>query len=232
MSEKTLPRSPLLSTKAEDFETPLAIEMRRLYTKLRPVLHDNGYKVLMVTSAERGEGKSTTSSNLAVTIAHHKRTRTVLVDADLRRPSIHRLFQMPREPGLSDLLRGHCSLEQALRPTPHSHLQVIPSGTMVEHPGALFETRLLSDTIALLRQRFEILIFDAPPVLPVADTTLLAGEMDGVLMVILGGLTPREVAQRAKQVLLDSNANLLGVVLNNATEVLPYYYEYSYYGYE
>jgi len=232
MSGKSPRKSPLLSTRAEDFETPLAIEMRRLYTKLRPALHDQGHKVLMVTSAERGEGKSTTSAHLAVTIAHHKRTRTLLIDADLRRPTIHRLFEMPREPGLSDLLRGHCSVEQALRPTPHSHLQVIPSGSPVEHPGLLFETRLLSDTVTLLRQRFEMLIFDAPPILPVADATMLAGEMDGVLMVILGGLTPREVAQRAKEILIDSNANLLGVVLNNATEVLPYYYEYSYYGYE
>jgi len=232
VTEKNIRTSPLLSTRAEDFETPLAVEMRRLYTKLRPMIHDNGYKVLMVTSAERGEGKSTTSSNLAVTIAHHKRTRTLLIDADLRRPSIHRLFEMPREPGLSDILRGRCSLEQALHPTPHTHLQVIPSGSALDHPGSLFESRLLSNTIDLLRQRFEMLIFDSPPVLPVADATLLAEEMDGVIMVVLGGLTPREVAQRGKEVLIDSNANLLGVVLNNATEVLPYYYEYSYYGYE
>ena len=109
---------------------------------------------------------------------------------------------------------------------------MIPSGSALDHPGSLFESRLLSNTIDLLRQRFEMLIFDSPPVLPVADATLLAEEMDGVIMVVLGGLTPREVAQRGKEVLIDSNANLLGVVLNNATEVLPYYYEYSYYGYE
>jgi capsular exopolysaccharide synthesis family protein len=153
-----------------------------------------------------------------------------LVDADLRRPTVHKLFEMPREPGLSDILQGNCSIDQALRPTPHSFLQVIPSGYREEHPGGLFEKQRLSDTIEHLRKRFEIVIFDAPPVLPVADTTILAGEMDGILMVIMGGLTPREVVQRARDILDDSNARILGVVLNNASRVLPYYYEYSYYG--
>ena len=109
---------------------------------------------------------------------------------------------------------------------------MIPSGSREEHPGGLFEKQHLSDTIEHLRKRFEIIIFDAPPVLPVADTTILAGEMDGVLMVIMGGLTPREVVQRARDILEDSNARILGVVLNNASRVLPYYYEYSYYGEE
>lgn len=226
------PQSALLSTDPKDFETPLAVEMRRLYTKLRPPLKELSAQVLMLTSAERGEGKSTTSANLAVTVARHRRTKTVLVDADLRRPTIHKLFEMPREPGLSDILEGKCTIEQALRPTPHSFLQVIPSGSREEHPGGLFERQRLSDTIEHLRKRFEIVIFDAPPVLPVADTTILAGEMDGVLMVIMGGLTPREVVRRAREILEDSNARLLGVVLNNASRVLPYYYEYSYYGEE
>lgn len=232
MSEKTLRRTPLLSSNDEDFETPLAVEMRRLYTKLRPRLKEEGSKCILVTSAERGEGKSTTSSNLAVTIARHRRTRTVLVDGDLRRSSQHKLFEMAREPGFSDLLQGSVELEQALRPTPHPHLKVIPAGTRVDHPGTLFERRSLVDIVRALRERFDIVIFDAPPVLPVADATLLAGEMDGVLLVVMGGLTPREVALRAREVLVDAGAPLLGVVLNNAGEVLPYYYEYSYYGYE
>ena len=232
MSEKIMQSTSLLSSKDEDFETPLAVEMRRLYTKLRPRLQANDSKVLMVTSAERGEGKSTTSSNLAVTIARHRRTRTVLVDGDLRRSNLHKLFEMPREPGVSDLLQGSVKLEQALRPTPHPHLKVLPAGTKVDHPGTLFERRALVDLVEGLRERFDMIIFDAPPVLPVADATMLGAEVDAVLMVVMGGLTPREVALRAREVLVDAGAPLMGVVLNNAAEVLPYYYEYSYYGYE
>lgn len=232
MGERVPTKPPILSNDPEDFETPLAVEMRRLYTKLRPRLNKEDLRILMVTSAERGEGKSTTSSNLAVTIARHKRTPTLLVDADLRRPTLHKLLDIPRARGLSDLLMGKCDLDAALRDTVHENLKVMTCGTRVKSPGSLFETRNLTQLVGELRSRFGMVIFDVPPVLPVADSTLLAQEVDAVLMVVMAGLTPREVVNRAKEVLVDSKANLLGIVLNNAAEVLPYYYDYSYYGYE
>lgn len=226
------PRPPILAEVPEDFESPLAIEMRRLYTKLRPRLRREDLSVLMVTSAERGEGKSTTTSNLAATIARHKRTQTILVDADLRRPTVHRILGIERDGGLSDLLAGDAQLKDVVRETKHEHLKVITCGTRHRSPAGLFETRALTRLVGQLRQNFDMILFDVPPVLPVADAQILAQEVDGVLLVVMAGLTPREVVVRAKEVLLDGRANLLGIVLNNAAEVLPYYYDYTYYGYE
>jgi capsular exopolysaccharide synthesis family protein len=217
----------LLTTTPEDFESPLAVEMRRLYTKLRPRLRRENLSVLMVTSAEHGEGKSTTSSNLAVTVARHKRTETVLIDGDLRRPVLHKMMDLPRGKGLSDLLRADAKLADVLRETPHENLRIITCGTRVQSPGGLFETRALTRLVAELRTRYEMVIFDAPPVMPVADSTLLGAEVDGVILVAMAGLTPREVILRARDVLRDGRANLLGVVLNNAANVLPSYYDYD-----
>ena len=96
----------------------------------------------------------------------------MLVDGDLRRSNLHKLFEMPREPGVADVLQGSAQLEQTLRPTPHPHLKILPAGTRVEHPGTLFERRSLVDLVRGLRERFDMIIFDAPPVLPVADATI------------------------------------------------------------
>ncbi len=228
----SLSKMPILSERPEDFESPLSVEMRRLYTKLRPVIKRDSIRSFMITSAERGEGKSTTSSNLAVAIARHRDTKTVLVDGDLRRPTLHKLMSLPRERGLSDLLEGKCSIEETLHDTVHPSLKVITCGTRVTSPGSLFDTDQLTRVIEGLESRFEMVVFDAPPVLPVADPVMLAQEVDGVIIVVMAGLTPREVVRRARDVLDDGRASLLGVVLNNAAEVLPYYYDYSYYGYE
>ncbi len=198
-----------------DQESPIATEMRRLYSNIRHGHHKSELKSFLVTSSHRGEGKSTVASHLALTVARFRGKKSLIVDADLRRPRLHDIFDVPKEPGLIECLEGKLDPLDAVKDTPVENLKVIPSGRMIPSPAHLFEGEVLS-----------------APVIPVSDPMLISSEVDGVLLVLLAGMTPRNVAQRAKDILLDADANILGVVVNNLSEVLPYYYDYRYYGYK
>ena len=117
-----------------------------------------------------------------------------------------------------------------LKKTPLPNLHVITAGDRTPQPGKLFESEHLREVINKLAFYFDIVIVDSPPVLAVSDTLFLCSEIETVLLVVLAGITPRQVAMRARNVLLDSNARIGGVVLNNASQALPFYYDYKYYG--
>ena len=215
-----------------DQESPVATDMRRLYSNIR---HQVGGMVdirsLLVTSATRGEGKSTVASHLALTVARFRGKKSLIVDADLRKPKQHKIFGVPMGPGLFECLEGKMDPIAVVKDTSIENLKVIPSGRRVSSPAHLFEGDILSEIFEKVKFYYDIVIVDSAPIIPVSDPMFISSEVDGVILVILAGMTPRNVALRAKTILEDAKANLIGAVVNNLSEVLPYYYDYKYYGY-
>lgn len=213
-----------------NLESPLATEYRRLFQNLRKLESPGELKSIMLTSSIVGEGKSTISALLAITAAH-KGQRTILVDCDIRRPAVHRMFQLERSRGLVEILSEGVSYKDVVRKTSLDNLDVITSGKVTAQPSELFNTALIDALFRELKFYYDLLIIDAPPVLPVSDPMLLAQLVDGVILVIKAGETAREVTVRAVDIMRSNRANILGVVLNNARNRLPYYYDYSHYHY-
>lgn len=215
-----------------DLESPYATEFRRLLHNINGVEPEKRPKTILVTSAMLSEGKSTIVSFLAMTAARHKRRKTLLVDCDLRRPVIHRMFSLNREHGVVEALTEGRKIKEVIKKTSDDMLDVITAGRPVNQPTEVFDSEAIHRMLEEVRFYYDLILVDCAPLLPVSDPMLLAGEMDGVLMVVKAGSTQREVVQRATLLLKNNNTKFLGVVLNNLTNVLPYYYHESYYGYE
>ena len=214
-----------------DSESPIATELRRLYHNAKRGPDGRQFKSFLITSSSRSEGKSTISSWLAMTISQFPSKKVLYLDADLRRPRAHTLFGLTNSIGFKDCLADNVEPMDVIKKTPLPNLNVITAGDRTAEPGKLFESEHLREVLRKLEFYYDIVIVDSPPVLPVSDTLFLCSEVEAVILVVLAGVTPRDVVQRTKSVLDDSGANLIGVVLNNATHVLPYYYDYKYYGY-
>jgi non-specific protein-tyrosine kinase len=209
-----------------DPRSPVAEAFRTLRTNLEFSSLDHPVKTLVVTSAGAGEGKSTTLANLAVTTAQAEKTVCV-VDCDLRRPSLHHIFNLPNDVGLTNMMR-----DDALKDAPPCQdttvhgLCVITSGPLPPNPSELLGSRRMEEIIASLKQQADIVFFDAPPITIVTDAAVLASKVDGVLLVFSAGHTKRDHARQAKALLEKVNARLVGVVLNNAsfdTSLRDYY---------
>jgi capsular exopolysaccharide synthesis family protein len=213
-------------------ESPMGTEFRRLYSNLKSRFADARIQNIMVTSAMLGEGKSLTSSLLSVTIAELTKFKVALVDLDLRRPKIGYYFGLGNDGGVADVLTGKSSLKLVSRKTTIPNLTIIPSGKPDRRPSDVLELGAISSLFQELRFYFDYVIVDTPPVIPISDPLLIAEHMDGVILVVRGGVTQREVVSRAANLLLNSRVNLLGVVVNDYDEVLPYYYKERYYGYQ
>ena len=196
--------------------SPAAEAFRTLRTNLYFSSLDRALETLVVTSAAPGEGKSTALSNLAVTLAQGEK-RTILVDADLRRPSQHELFGLSNERGLSDMFRSESAFDDPpLQSVPNSTLKVLTSGPLPPIPSQLLAARKMDEVIARLLERADMVLFDAPPVVAVTDASLLASKVDAVLLVVRAGDTRREHVRAAKDRLEKVNARLVGAVLLNA----------------
>jgi capsular exopolysaccharide synthesis family protein len=186
-------------------------------------------KTILITSTGPSEGKTVTAANLAVTIAQSG-ARTLLVDADFRRPSLHRMFGLPRDTGYSNVIVGKAGLDEAIKATSVPKLDVMTSGHMPPNPAELFGSESMRNTIKVLKERYDHIIFDSPPVLGVTDPVILSTEVDMVLMVINTGKVAREAVHRSVEQLADVGANLAGAILNRIRvgKDSYYYYQYSY----
>lgn len=212
-------------------ESPVGTEFRRLYANIKGKSQDKKLQNIMITSSTVSEGKSLTSSLLAITIAELTRLKVALVDFDLRRPRLGDFFNIDISPGVSDVLAGKSTLKMVSRKTPVPNLTIVTSGKVEGSPTDVLDQENVSNFFQELRFYFDFVIIDSPPVIPVSDPLLLAEHTDGVLLVIRGGLTQKEVVERAVNLLVNSKINLLGAVLNDFEEVLPYYYKDRFYGY-
>jgi len=178
-----------------------------------------------------GEGKSITSSYLAITAANLSQLNVVLVDFDLRRPKIHEYFNVGSRPGLADIIKGQMKIKAAARKSSIPNLQIISSGDAVHAVGELLDQADLSSIVQELKFYYDFVIIDSPPVIPVSDPLLIANYVDGVLMVVRAGSTQKEVVGRAVNLLHNASINVYGIVVNDYNDVLPYYYKDRYYGY-
>lgn len=189
-------------------------------------------KTIVVTSASPGEGKTTTAANLAVTFAQQG-MRVLLVDCDLRRSRLHKMFNVPREPGLTELILDKEVAAEAIRSTPVENLSVLTSGTLPPNPSELLGGPRMERVLELLRERFDVIVLDSPPLLAASDASVLGTKTDGVLLVVRAGQTERGAAQQAVQQLAVVGARVVGAVLNDPDAKVPQYggyYNYEYYG--
>jgi succinoglycan biosynthesis transport protein ExoP len=207
---------------------------RALRTALLLSQPDHPPQVILVTSALPREGKTTAAANLAVTLAQLG-DKTVLVDADLRKPGVGRLLNLGsgKFAGLSSYLAGASSLDlvTVLHPS-IPNLAAIPTGPLPPNPADLLSSHRLADGIAELRTKYKFVVIDSPPIMAATDAVILSVQADGVLLVVRSGETPKEAFTRSRDLLVSVKSNLLGVVLNAVDAGAPdYYYSYRYYPY-
>lgn len=188
-------------------------------------------KVIMVTSALPQEGKSTTSINCAVVLAQ-KGVRVLLIDADLRRPSIHKTLGLGPRSGLSNVLTGSATLEQAItQPQILPNLSVLPAGTPPPNPAELLASTNMRDVLMQLREKYDHIVLDTPPTLSVTDAVVLSPRADAIVLVIRSGHTTKQALRRSRDILMQVNAKVSGVLLNAVDLSSPdYYYYYEYQG--
>jgi capsular exopolysaccharide synthesis family protein len=215
-----------------DNESPLAIEYRRLYSNIKYLYSDQELRSLLFTSSTLGEGKSTTSSLFAITSAWRHNKKVLLVDADLRRPYLHKLFLLPQTPGLAEVLTGKTKLKESIQTTSLENFSILTSGQTNENPTELLDSPEFIQILSEMKFYFDLVVFDSAPVLPVSDALVIGNQVDGTLLLVKAGSTSRELVKRAKQLLEGAKIKVLGLVMNNMSEVLPYYYNYRHYGYK
>ncbi|MGO8983404.1 MAG: GumC family protein [Terriglobales bacterium] len=188
-------------------------------------------KVIMVTSARPQEGKTTTSINTAIVLAQ-KGVRVLLMDADLRRPSVHKTLGMGPRSGLSNVLTGSATTQQTITTSPIlPNLFIMPAGTPPPNPAELLASANMRDLIAQLREMYDHIVIDTPPTLSVTDAVVLSPRADATILVIRSGQTTKQALRRARDILMQVNAHVAGVLLNAVDLTSPdYYYYYEYQG--
>jgi non-specific protein-tyrosine kinase len=190
---------------------------RVLRTNLQFSVMGKPFQTLMVTSARSREGKSITAANLAMALAQSGR-KTALVDCDLRRPTLHEIFQISAENGLTSLFLDESLSVRGGTAEKHRNLTVIPAGPMPHNPAELLDSVRMTQVMDQLKAQFEVVVLDAPPVLSVADATIIGARSDAVLLVVDCGYTRRAQLKRAKEALLAVGARILGVAVNRVSE--------------
>ena len=189
---------------------------------------EEGMRSLVITSAGPGEGKSLVASNLAMALAQAGQ-RVLLIDADMRRPRVHEIFGGEQEPGLSNVLAGNAKSAEAIRKASTAGLWVMPAGHIPPNPAELLGSRRYAEFIASLQLHFDWVVLDTPPVMVVADSSIVANQSSGVVFVVRADHTSRQAVRAAVEQLEGANAHLLGSVLNGADLVRnPYYYSAYY----
>jgi capsular exopolysaccharide synthesis family protein len=213
-------------------DTPDAEAYRILQTSIEFNRGSQGAHALTMVSGGSGEGKSTTIANLAFTCAQAGHS-TLIVDADLRRPVQHRLFDIDNELGLTNYLTTQMDLGEVISPTGVENLSILPSGTIRTDAIGILNSPRMSDAIAQLKLLYDVVLFDAPPILGVSDGSVIVSKVDQTVIVIQHRRFPRAMVARVKQAILGAHGTILGVVLNNVDlkHDQNYYYYTNYYGY-
>lgn len=216
---------------ARQQRSPIAEAYRVLRTNLRFSGIENPSGALLITSATPGEGKTTTAANLAVTLAQAGK-RVVLVDTDLRRPTLHTFFGLKNDVGLSNLFLDEAAhLDEVMQTVDVKGLRVITSGPPPPNPAEILESKLMTEIMADLRDQSDLVIFDSPPALAVADASILGSKCSGAVLVVHAGRTRSEAAFRVLETLKQTNVKVVGVVLNKLSPKKTGGYYYNYYHY-
>jgi capsular exopolysaccharide synthesis family protein len=214
-----------------DARAPLAEAYRHLRTSVLLSRAGQAPRTLLVSSSLPGEGKTTTSVNTAVSLAQTG-ARVLVVDADMRRPRLHKIFHAPNEAGLSTILSSSVSDEEVfalVHRDEASGLDVLTSGPVSPNPAELLGSEQMRRLMSLLEARYQHVVIDSPPIVPFTDSVLISKAVDGVILVVHGGRSSRSIVRRSKQILQEVGARVLGVVLNNVAVGSGDYYYYQHY---
>jgi capsular exopolysaccharide synthesis family protein len=195
-----------------DSKSVSAEAYRTLRTNIQYSSVDKGIKTILVTSATPGEGKSSTTGNLAITLASGDK-KVIIIDCDMRKPSIHKQMKLSNAMGLSNYLVGEIKLSDIIQ-TVDNNLFVITSGPIPPNPADMLGSNKMKELISSLEEVFDYVLLDTPPVVAVTDAQVLAGKVDGVVLVVASKESDKESLVRAKELLLKVEANILGVVFN------------------
>lgn len=187
-------------------------------------------KTILVTSAGPEEGKTFCSANLAATMAQAG-SRVALLDCDMRRPRVHKLFGMSKEKGISNILVGSAEIRESIIPTPVKNLEIITSGPIPPNPSELIGSKNMVKLLEVLKTRYDRIVIDSPPITAVTDSAILGGRADGVVLVVRAAETPRELVKNGVAQLRQVNAHVLGAILNGIKMGKDNYYYYQYYYY-
>ena len=203
----------------------------RIYSNIKFAEVESPLHSILITSAYKGEGKSTSLVNLACAIAAAGK-RVIVVDTDLRNPTLQRILGLKHSIGVTSVLAGEAMLDDAIRPAGHPGLEILPSGPIPPNPAELLHSQRMKEMIKELESRYDLVIFDSPPTLLVADAMLLGGELDAAIIVAESGGVSRRAVQQVKESLQLSKTRILGVILNKVLQTAGAYYNYySYYKY-
>lgn len=227
--EKENQLNPVSLISLVDKTSPISEQYRTIRTNIQFASSaDHEIKTIVITSSGPGEGKSTTSANLAVVFANAGQ-QVLLVDSDLRKPTVSRTFGLSNASGLSNLLSTHQSLTEVVQTIGVSNLSILTSGPKPPNPSELLASVRMEEIIREARALYDIIIFDMPPVVAVTDAQILSSKADGTLLVVREEVTNKDLALKAKELLKISNANILGVIYNgsNRSGDKGYYYYYG-----
>ena len=197
---------------------------RTLRTNIQYSSFDKEYRVIVVTSSEPGEGKSTTSGNLALSMAQGDK-RVILIDCDLRKPSLHKKFKLSNLVGLSDVMVGKADLATAVHKY-NKNLVILTSGKIPPNPAEMLSSKAMGNLLETLKQSFDYIILDTPPVQAVTDSQILSTKADGTILVVRAERTKKDSVQNAINLLKKVNANIIGTVLNGVEASRNKYYYY------
>ncbi|MER2120666.1 MAG: CpsD/CapB family tyrosine-protein kinase [Solibacillus sp.] len=204
-------------------------QFRTIRTNIKFSMPDEPLKTLLITSSTPGEGKSTNAANLGVVFAQEDK-RVLIIDADMRKPTLHHTFKTFNKVGLSNILARRSALHDAVQETFIVGLDVITSGPVPPNPAELLSSQSLEALLQQVKNDYDIVIIDSPPLLSVTDAQILANKCDGTIMILNTGVVDKRAVKKAKALLEASHTKILGVVLNNykTPSHYNYYEEYSF----
>ena len=197
---------------------------RSLRTNIQYSSFDNKYQTLVVTSANPGEGKTTVAGNLALALAQGE-SKVLLVDCDMRRPSVHKKFRISNTYGISDLLVGNKKMESVAHKY-NDNLTIVPSGKIPPNPAEMLGSKAMTAFLEEMKKHFDYIVLDTPPLQAVADAQILSTKVDGSLIVVRAGVTKKDAVHNAVSIINKVNGNIIGTVLNAADNSKDKYYYY------
>ena len=198
---------------------------RTLRTNIQYSFFDKEIKTIVITSAEMGEGKSTVARNIALTFAQTEK-KVILIECDLRKPSIHKNFKASNLIGVSEVLLGKASLEESVQKH-GDNLYFITSGKIPPNPSEMLESAAMTRLIEKLKEEYDIIVFDTAPIKVVTDAQILSAKVDGTILIVRAGVTKKDVVIEAKNLLDKVGANIIGTVLYAVENTREKYYYYE-----
>lgn len=224
-SMKTTTKMPRKLITISDNNSIIAEQFRTIRANINFSMPEEDLKSILVTSSSPGEGKSTNAANIAVVFAQEGK-KVLLVDADLRKPTLHYTFNLRNLIGFTHILVGRYNLLDVVQKSPIVGLDLLPSGPIPPNPSELLLSKNMDNFLIDSKKRYDIIIFDAPPLISVSDPQILGHKCDGTLLIVNSGISEKEDFLKSEEILLASKAKIIGAILNNYKMPKDYYQNY------